>query len=288
MSQPPPNVLSFAACDPSSGAGSHADALTITGMGCHPLPIVTAITVQDTSGVKEVLPLDAQWIDRQARIVLNDVPVHAFKLGVLGSTKAIETITEILLDYPEIPVVLDPVLASGQGDVLTSTEMIETIRAMLLPRTTVLTPNSIEACRLANVNKDQSTYSDYSLLEESAYRLLGLGCQYVLITGTHEDTPEVINALFADNECLRSDAWKRLPHHYHGSGCTLSSAIAAMLATGKTVPDSVVIAQEYTWKALAAGYQPGKGQYIPNRFFRNEEKEDIAQNMHGVQIAGKS
>jgi len=271
MSQPPPNVLSFAASDPSGGAGSHADVLAIAGMGCHSLPVVTAITVQDTSGVKDFLPLDAQWVTRQAKTILDDIPVHAFKLGVLGSAEIITAIAEILSAYPNVPVVLDPVLASGCGDELTNTVMIETMRTLLLPRVTLLTPNSLEARRLTQFDLNKPIGQDNPPLEESAYRLLNMGCKYVLITGTHENTSHVTNSLFTENRCLRSDKWRRLPYNYHGSGCTLSSAIAAILATGQTVDNSVAIAQEYTWHALNAGFRPGMGQHLPNRFFQADK-----------------
>ena len=94
-----------------------------------------------------------------------------------------------------------------------------------------------------------------------------MGCEFVLITGTHENTSQVINTLYGQQGVLRSDTWDRLPHSYHGSGCTLASAIAAMLATGMTVPEAIFEAQEYTWKTLAAGFRPGMGQHLPDRFF---------------------
>ncbi len=270
MSQPPPNVLSFAASDPSGGAGSQADTLTIASMGCHPLSVITAITVQDTSGVEDILPLDATWVARQARTILNDIPVHAFKLGVLGSIATIQAIAEILSDYPNVPVILDPVLASGRGDTLTHQMMIDVIRTYLLPYVTLLTPNSLEARQLAYNSK-----ADNVSLQECAFRLLDMGCQYVLITGTHENTAQVNNVLFTANKHLRSDTWKRLPHHYHGSGCTLASAIAASIAVGQTVEKSVVTAQDYTWQTLDRGFKPGMGQFVPNRFHWTKNTADL-------------
>jgi len=115
MSQSPPIVLSFAAADPSGGAGIQADILTLSSMGCHALSVVTAITVQDTVGVEGVLPLDAEWVADQARCVLEDMPVTVFKLGVLGSVEIIAAIAEVVSDYPEVPLVLDPVVSSGRG-----------------------------------------------------------------------------------------------------------------------------------------------------------------------------
>ena len=267
MSQPPPNVLSFAANDPSGGAGIQADILTIASMGCHPLSVVTAITVQDTAGIEDILPIDSEWIESQARTLLEDMPVHAFKLGLLGSVEIIATIAEIVSDYPEIPLIMDPVLASGRGDELATEDMIDAMRNLLLPQVTVLTPNSLEARRLALFDDDNEDCPDNPSLDECAYRLLDMGCEYVLITGTHENTTQVTNALFAAEGQVRSDEWKRLPYSYHGSGCTLASAIAASMANGLTVKDSVYTGQVYTWRTLENSFRPGMGQHIPNRLF---------------------
>src|SRR5688572_3364118 len=110
----PPIVLTFAATDPSGGAGLQADVMTLASLGCHPLSVVTAATIQDTMGVEEVMALDAEWVADQARCVLEDMPVTVFKIGVIGSIENITAIAEVVSDYPEIPLVLDPVLASGR------------------------------------------------------------------------------------------------------------------------------------------------------------------------------
>jgi hydroxymethylpyrimidine/phosphomethylpyrimidine kinase len=246
----PPMVLSFAASDPSGGAGLQADLLTAAAMGCHPLSVVTALTVQDTRGVEDVHAIDADWVRAQAERLLAEMKVAAFKLGVLGSVENIHAVAEVLSDYPEVPVVLDPVLASARGDVLASDAMVEALRELIVPQATVVTPNSIEARRLGGVRG-----------------LLELGCEYVLVTGTHEPSEEVLNTLYDGSGVVREDRWQRLPGSYHGSGCTLASAIAAALANGRAVPEAVRDAQEYTWQALAEGFRPGAGQWLPNRFF---------------------
>jgi hydroxymethylpyrimidine/phosphomethylpyrimidine kinase len=269
----PPIVLCFSASDPSAGAGMQADLMTLSSMGCHPLSVITALTVQDTIGVDSILAIDADWVEDQARALLEDMPVAAFKIGLLGSVENVAVIAEIIADYPDIPLVLDPVLASGRGDTFADEEMIAALRELLLPQTTVLTPNSLEARRLCEEsNEDNEDHEDSDSEEvlpliECARRLLGFGAQYVLITGTHENTAQVVNQLYAEEGLIRSDAWDRLPGSYHGSGCTLASAIAASLAHGLSVPDAVRDAQDYTWQALAAGFRPGMGQYIPDRFF---------------------
>jgi hydroxymethylpyrimidine/phosphomethylpyrimidine kinase len=262
MPPSPPIVLTFAASDPTSGAGLQADLLTIAGLGCHPVSVVTALTVQDTAGVGQLLPVGADWVAAQARALLADLSVSAFKLGVLGSAENVAVIARILEEHPHVPVVLDPVLASGRGDELAAREIVDAMRAQLLPRTRVATPNSLEARRLVRDPEDEEPD-----LAECARRLVALGCQYVLITGTHEPGADVVNTLYAQGGTVRADRWARLPGNYHGSGCTLASAIAASLARGLGVADAVREAQAYTWRALASGFRAGRGQLLPDRFF---------------------
>ena len=273
MSQSPPIVLTFAATDPSGGAGLQADILTLSSMGCHALSVVTAVTVQDTVGVEDVMPLDAEWVTDQARSVLEDMPVSVFKIGLLGSVEIIAAIAEVVSDYPEVPLVLDPVLSSGRGDELATDDMVIAMRELLIPQTTLITPNSLEARRLAIDDGDDN---DDPALEECSRRILTLGCEYVLITGTHENTAQVVNVLYSQEGVVRSDSWQRLPGTYHGSGCTLASAIAATIANGLPITEAVRDAQEYTWQALSSAYRPGMGQFIPDRLFwaREEDAED--------------
>jgi len=260
MSSPLPAVLAFSASDPTGGAGIQADVLTIASLGCHPLSVLTALTAQDTRGVEALVAVEPAWITRQARVVLDDIPVAAFKLGVLGSARNAEAVAAILAKHPRIPVVLDPVLASGRGDALSDSETVQALRSVLLPLATVLTPNSLEARRLALAAPGAG-------LADCARALTELGCKYVLVTGTHEPGARVVNTLYGAGGLLREDRWPRLAGEYHGSGCTLASAIAAFLARGLAMEDAVTEAQAYTWKTLEAGFQPGRGQHLPNRFF---------------------
>jgi hydroxymethylpyrimidine/phosphomethylpyrimidine kinase len=230
--------------------------------------VLTAITVQDTMGVEAVQAIDADWVADQARCLLEDMPIDAFKIGAMGSVENIAAIAEILSDYPDVPLVLDPVLASGRGDELANDEMLHAMRELLLPQTTILTPNSLEARRLAETDDE-----DEPLLSVCAQRLIEIGCEFVLITGTHEPTPQVVNTLYAKSGVVRTDSWQRLPGTYHGSGCTLASAIAAMLANGLELPEAVREAQDYTWHTLQKGYRPGMGQMLPDRLFWAREEE---------------
>jgi len=269
VSDAPPIVLVFAATDPSGGAGIQADVLTLSSMGCHPLSVVTAVTIQDTMGVEDLLPIDAEWIADQARCVLEDVAVGAFKVGLLGSVEAITAIAEVVSDYPDIPLIVDPVLASGRGDELASDDIVSAMRELLIPQTTILTPNSLEARRLAVEGDDENEVPE---LDHSARRLISLGCEYVLVTGTHENTAQVVNTLYGQEGVVRRDAWERLPGSYHGSGCTLASAVAATIASGLGVPEAVRDAQDYTFQALKSAYRAGMGQLIPDRLFWAREE----------------
>jgi len=261
MSSSLPVVLAFAASDPTGGAGVQADLLTLASFGCHPLSVITALTVQDTRGVESVHAVEPALLERQARRALEDMPVACFKLGVLGSAANARIVAAILAEHPATPVVLDPVLASGRGDALADLDTVEVLRGALLARTTVLTPNSMEARRLAGAAPDAD-------LPGCALELAKRGARYVLVTGTHEKSADVVNTLYDARGAVREDRWRRLAGSHHGSGCTLASAIAALLAKGVAPERAVHEAQEFTWQALAAGFSPGRGQAIPDRFFR--------------------
>jgi hydroxymethylpyrimidine/phosphomethylpyrimidine kinase len=265
-----PAVLTFAASDPTSGAGLQADLLALASMGCYPLSVVTAITVQDTAGVESFLAIDPDWVADQARCVLEDMPVAAFKMGMLGSTEIVTVVAEVVSDYPDVPLVLDPVLSSGRGDEFAGEDMVRAIRELLVPQSTVVTPNISELRRLAGEEDDENAD-----LGECAQALLDTGCEYVLLTGTHDSTAEVVNTLYHRGGVLRADSWQRLPGSYHGSGCTLAAALAANLARGMEIGEAVYEAQDYTWHALSNGFRPGMGQYLPDRlFWAREDDED--------------
>jgi len=260
-----PVVMTLAGNDPTGGAGIQADIESIISMGCHAAPVITALTVQDTTSLQGFAPIDAELIVQQARAVLEDMPVTAIKIGMVGSIEAVQAIHSILMDYPDIPVVLDPVINAGGGGELADDEVIDGLRTLLLPLTTVLTPNSLEARRLA---------PESDTLDACAMALLDQGAEFVLLTGAHENTPQVHNSLYSNHRKLETFHWERLEGSYHGSGCTLASAIAGLLAQGTEPLSAVHEAQEYTWQALNHGYRIGMGQRLPNRLFWASSDED--------------
>ena len=273
-----PKVMTFSATDPSGGAGLQADVLTIASLGCHPLSVTTGITVQDTIGVDSLMALGSEWVNDQARSILEDMEVAVFKCGLLGSIENITTVAEIVADYPDIPLIIDPVLASGRGDELVSGDMLMAMTELLFPQSLLITTNSFEARRL--VIQDDEEFSDISL-DECAKRFRMMGCKNTLITGTHEKTDAVINTLYNHLGEPTPFYWDRLPASYHGSGCTLTSAIAAYYAQGLSLEAAVEEAQHFTWQTLKNAFKPGMGQCIPDRFFWvNEDEEDDGRYTH--------
>ena len=276
MIKSPPKVMTFSATDPTGGAGLQADILTIASLGCHPVSIATGFTIQDTIGVNKLIPIDSDMVNNQARLILEDMEVEIFKLGLLGSKENITTIAEIILDYPEIPLIIDPVLASGRGDEFSDIEARNMMMELLFPESLLITPNSLEARQLVS-NEDEP--SDLSI-EVCARRLKEMGCENILITGTHENTENVINTLYSSSNQITPYHWDRLPGSYHGSGCTLTSAISAYYALGLSIEEAVEEAQHFTWQALKNGFKPGMGQLIPNRFFQDNGLEDDGKFTH--------
>ena len=262
-------MLTFAASDPSGGAGLQADILTLASMGCHPLSVVTALTVQDTAGVEGVLAIDSDWVADQARALLEDMPVDAFKIGVLGSVENIAAIAEIVSDYPDMPLILDPVLASGRGDELASDEMTHAMRELLLPQTTILTPNSMEARRLADIEDDEEP--TLTRARRGWSRPAANTCSSPARTRRRRRSSTRSTRKAASCAPTRGRGCRV---RYHGSGCTLASAIAAMLANGLALPEAVREAQDYTWHALEKAYRPGMGQHLPDRLFWAREEGD--------------
>jgi hydroxymethylpyrimidine/phosphomethylpyrimidine kinase len=271
-----PKVMTFSATDPTGGAGLQADILTISSLGCHPVSIATGFTVQDTIGVNKLIPVDSELVNDQARFILEDMEVDIFKLGLLGSKENITTIAEIISDYPDIPLIIDPVLASGRGDEFTDIEARNMMMELLFPESLLITPNSLEARQLTCNEEENSDLA----IEVCADRFKEMGCENILITGTHENTENVINTLYNSSNQTIPYHWDRLPGSYHGSGCTLAAAISAYYALGLSIDEAVEEAQHFTWQTLKNGFKPGMGQLIPNRFFRDSDFEDNGKFTH--------
>ncbi len=252
----PPVVICCSGNDPSGGAGIQADISTVLSMGCHAAPVVTAITVQNSRGLIDFTPVELGLFIQQMRAVLEDYHVAAIKIGMLGSAQIAEAIHTMLNDYPDIPVVLDPVLLTGFGQGLTQGPVSEVMKSLLLNQVKVLTPNGDEARHLA---------PEADTLGACGQALLDLGCEFVLITGADEPTTDVANILYSNRRELETFRWPRIAGVYHGSGCTLAAASAALLAQGCETVTAIRQAQSYTWKSIQNGYVLSTGQRIPQR-----------------------
>jgi hydroxymethylpyrimidine/phosphomethylpyrimidine kinase len=246
-----PIVLCLSGHDPGGGAGIQADIETLAALGCHAATLITCLTEQDSGRVYRIHPVSPQILQQQARRILDDYPIAAIKVGLLGHAGATELVQAIRGSLPDIPLVLDTVLASGGGQSMSSTDLLHP----LLPQASLITPNRKEARELSG----KTTPGD------CARALLGSGCPAVLITGADESSHgQVTNSLFRENH-NRHWQWPRLPGSYHGSGCTLASAIAAGLAQGNSLENAVDSAQHYTWNSLNSAFRPGRGQLLPGR-----------------------
>jgi len=254
----PPVVLTFSGSDPTGGAGVEADILTLASMGCHPAPVITAVTAQDTVEVKQFTATKTELVIAQARAILEDMPVAAIKTGMIGNIANLSAIATILSDYPSIPLIVDPVLASGGGDELSDEPLEDALKTLLIPMASLITPNTLEIKRLAN---------DADSLDACAHQLLSLGCRHVLITGSHDNTEDILHRLYSNAGLIKTFAVKRLTGDFHGSGCTLASACAASFAHGINIEDGLVHALKYTENTLTHAYRLGMGQNLPNRLY---------------------
>jgi len=308
MAESRPCVLVFAGLDPSGGAGLTADVQAVAAQGAHALAVATALTVQDNDRVFGVQPVDSAMVLRQARALIGKITVSAVKIGITGSAanaRAVaDLIAELRVRQPALPVVLDPVLASGHGDLLSRDDAVLAL-SPLLPLATVITPNGPEAQALTGATQPRA----------QAQALQARGCRQVLITGGHGTGYNIINRWFehgaADGAAGAADAgaaadaaddaagtvtaraagaattaaagagrdagrasaapgprdwrWPRLAGEFHGSGCTLAAAIAGQLALGRDTASALENAQQYVYHALRDAYAIASGQRIPLR-----------------------
>ncbi|MEO6917897.1 MAG: hydroxymethylpyrimidine/phosphomethylpyrimidine kinase [Collimonas sp.] len=255
----PACVLVFSGSDPSGGAGMQADITAIAALGSHPLSVLTVLTVQDNQRVFGVYPVAAELVRQQAQALVDRIPIAAVKLGIVGNRANAGVIATIIRDLrsrqPDLPVIFDPVLANGHGDSLASEDPIAAV-APLFELATVITPNRLEADRLCSPETNP---------EQQAALLLEGGCQNVLLKGGHgPEQDEVLNRWISKRQ-QRSWRWPRLSGEFHGSGCTLAAALAALLAQGLDIEQAIDGAQIYCQKTLAASYAIAAGQQIPNR-----------------------
>jgi hydroxymethylpyrimidine/phosphomethylpyrimidine kinase len=262
--------LTFGVADPTGAIGIQADLASFAAMGCHGLSVITSILIGDTTGIEDTQAIDPDWVADQARVVLEDMPVAAFKIGAVSSIETASAIAEIVSDYPDIPLILDPFASSMPEQGMESEELLSAISELLLPQTTLLLCSAVELARLAETWREAST-DDVMALD--AAHVIEMGCEYLFVTGTPSDVHEIANTLFDQSGIVRQDNWPRLSGTFSGAGATLSATIAAMLANGLDMPEAVFEAQEFTIAALSHAQRLGMGKLIPDRYFWAREPE---------------
>ncbi|MFG6668148.1 hydroxymethylpyrimidine/phosphomethylpyrimidine kinase [Halomonas sp. HNIBRBA4712] len=266
MSRPlPPTVLVLAGHDPTGGAGLIADSEAITGCGGWALTVPTALTVQNCHDVERVLPADPELMCHSAR-ALEAFSIGAIKLGLLASEATLLAAERIIRRFPGVPVIADPVLKAGGGAELSTAALKRLYVDRLLPLVDILTPNRFELAELApEIDESEDDTA-------RAVALISRGCQAVLVTATDDPLPgnsgQVVNTLHSP-DTTRQWQWPRLAQRFHGSGCTLASAIAARMAVGERLPTACEQAQHYTWQALSNAFEPPSGQHLPGRLPRS-------------------
>lgn len=266
----PPTVLTFSASDPTGAGGVLADALTCASMGCHAACAITAVAVQDSTRNEDALLIDDEWLEDQARAVLQDMPVAAIKVGAVGGSDNAQTIAEILADYPELPVVFDPlplVRSSSSGpEEQADAELMTVLRELIVPQATVMTLSLEQARRWLALATDDDSPEDWDA-GRCARELLEWGAQYVLITSAETVGQLVVNRLYGPEGSVQSESIEHVELRFRGAGDTLSAAVAALLAQGIEVGDAVREANDFLAQSLAGGFRLGMGDAMPDRLF---------------------
>jgi hydroxymethylpyrimidine/phosphomethylpyrimidine kinase len=259
MRKPYRTVLTIAGSDGSGGAGIQADIKTAAALECYGLSVITAITAQNTTGVKEILHLSEQCITEQFRAITTDIRIDAVKIGMLGSSGIIKAVAGLLRELEgDPPVILDTVLGSSGGTILLPSEAIPVMQEELFPLAALITPNLPETSILTGMKQPPSTTE---AIEAAALKLQKTGASSVLIKGGHGKDSECRDCLLYNDRFFWFSSKKIMTGNTHGTGCTLSSAIAAFMARGECMEDAVEKAKSYTVEALQAGaaYRLGEG-----------------------------
>lgn len=244
-------ALSVAGSDPTGGAGLQADIKVFRALGVHGLSVVSAVTAQNTIGVDSIFPVAGDSLEKQLHILLSDIKPDAMKAGMIYSSWSVEIIAEIVKEYSLLNLVIDPVTVSSSGMSLVENGTLDSIRENLFPLSKVITPNIYEASVLTGIKIE-----DKLSIEEAARVLKDMGPEVVVITGGHLD--ESALDLYYDGEFHYIEG-KKIQGEYHGTGCTFSAAVTALLALGHIPLESVRRAKEFVKNAINNAYHPGRG-----------------------------
>ena len=250
-----PIALTIAGSDSSGGAGIQADLKTFSALGVYGASAITALTAQNTRGVAAVEPVAARFVVAQIDAVLGDLEVGAIKTGMLANAEIVAAVAGRLSVAAGLPLVVDPVMVATSGDILLTDDAIEAVKRQLVPLATLITPNLPEAARLLATKPA----IDDAQAAEQARALLALGCGAVLLKGGHGTGEAAVDILCDASGAERLVRPRIATPHTHGTGCTLSAAIAALLAQGVALREAIGRAKDFVWQALEAGQALGVG-----------------------------
>ena len=272
-----PVVLTFGLSDATGAAGVQADQLACASMGCHPATVVTAIATTGREDGDDWLAIDAEQVDVQAKSVLQNMPVAAFKIGALAAADQVQPVAEALADFSDVPVVLDPVLDHSSGEDWEDEDLVDAIRELLLPQTTVVTLSLSQARTFAALGEPGEAAEAFSAAD-CAGHLVDAGAEYALITDAEPGGTVLVNMLFDESGLVRRDAMPRIAQpaggRFRGAGDTLSAGLAGLLAQGIDVPEAVQEASQYTTAALMHAFTAGLGVAVPDRLFWAGDDEE--------------
>ncbi|MUV02389.1 bifunctional hydroxymethylpyrimidine kinase/phosphomethylpyrimidine kinase [Flavobacterium rakeshii] len=269
-----PTVLTIAGTDPSGGAGIQADLKTFSALGCYGMSVITALVAQNTTGVRDIHNVPAQFVEQQLDAVMEDIRPDAIKIGMVHTSQLVEVIAATLKKYPDIPVVFDPVMVATSGDKLIEDATIAVIVSQLFPLVTLITPNMDEASLLANM-----PIETVAQMQQAGQVISTTGCKALLMKGGHLQTEQLTSILMDRNGIVNTYVSDKVDtNNVHGSGCTLSSAIASYLARGEKLQKAVALAQEYINGAIYHGRDvlignangPLNHFYNPQTMIKNE------------------
>lgn len=266
QNQSSPLILTFGPADPVGALGIQSDVTVFAMHGCHALSVVTGLLVADSARVDDIQPVDHALVVAQARMLLEDMPVTAIKVGALASLEQIAAVAEIVSDYADVPLVLDPFTSSLPDWGTRDDDMLTLIHQLLVPQASVFMLAQPELARFADCWRDPASTATVA---EDAADLTGLGCGHVLVTGVGGGDGTRCNELYDADGLAAGLPWaQHLPGPFLGAGNTLSAALAARMAQGSGALDALTLAQEYVAGTLANACRFGMGRLIPNKIFR--------------------
>ncbi len=270
-----PVILTIAGFDPSGGAGIAADLKTFAAHNCYGVAAITALTVQNTQTVRSVHPVESNVLKESVECVLEDKQIRAVKIGMLGNRANVQVVCDLLDQNPSLPAVLDPVVRSSSGLELLDAAGVEFMRAHLLSRVAVVTPNLGEAAILTGTKIE-----NVEGMKAAAHQLIEAGARAVVVTGGHLD--KAVDVFF-DGKDLETFVGDRIkPDNTHGTGCTFSSAVAANLALGRQLRDAVMLSKAYVAEAIRKAYATGPGRLPLNHLYRMQQNPRVTNHTPAV------